>query len=238
MLVICDTNIWYGLADGTIPESEIKKENNYIVTSVSLVELSYTFTLVNNEQLVRNAIRNAINYHSHERFEPPPIYLKILSDPEFIYNTSEKQNHFMEFTSFIANGHSICDKKGFENFCRDRKKELTNMSDFFNSKADKIRKSLKDKSKHRSIDARPINRGLINLFVKSMTLDEGLSKYFDWMKIELFENVFMHYLINLETGAKKSVPNDWNDLFQLIYVQPGETYWTRDAKILRLINEG
>ena len=31
--------------------------------------------------------------------------------------------------------------------------------------------------------------------------------------------------------------NDWYDLFQLIYVQPGEKYWTKDTYWIKLIKK-
>ena len=149
----------------------------------------------------------------------------------------EEQNQFLEFTSLIAKGYSINKKEEFKKFCQKRKKELETTSLFFNSEAEKIKNKIKNKEAHRNVDARPINRKLINLFVNSMTNDNGLSEDFDWGQVELFENVFMHYLIDLETGAKKSKSSDWNDLFQLIYVQPGEKYWTKDAYCIELIKK-
>ena len=74
-IVICDTNIWYGLGDGSIEQSRITTGVEFVATLVNLMEFSFTFTLLSNEKLVRNAIRSSFKYHKFERFEPPPTIL-------------------------------------------------------------------------------------------------------------------------------------------------------------------
>ena len=44
-------------------------------------------------------------------------------------------------------------------------------------------------------------------------------------------------LFDLETGAKIMKANDWMDLFQLIYVQPSEKYWTREKYWIEQISK-
>lgn len=48
-----------------------------------------------------------------------------------------------------------------------------------------------------------------------------------WNDIELFVKTFDEWLFQLSTNhSLKMTPNDWNDLLNLIYVQPGNKYWT------------
>jgi hypothetical protein len=40
---------------------------------------------------------------------------------------------------------------------------------------------------------------------------------------------------DLETGARTIERNDWNDLFVLTYVKPGDKFWTKERKWKDLI---
>lgn len=237
--IICDTNVWYGLGDGTISISEIIARSSLVAIQVNIREFTFTYNLLNNEDLARNAIKAAFKYHSIERFEPPLIYLKKLSDRKYSYNTKKEQSQFMVFTSLIARGHSIDDKRksDFKKVCDNVKSNLESATVLFNTEAEKIHIKIKDKKKHRSADTLELNRGLINLFVQNVTKDHGLDEKFDWRKIELFEYVLKEVLFDLETGAKRMTVKDWMDLFQLIYVQPGEKYWTRENYWLEQISK-
>jgi len=64
-----------------------------------------------------------------------------------------------------------------------------------------------------------------------------LQEDFDWQQIELFEKVFGSFTMDLETNGLKMKQNDVYDLFQLVYVQPNDKFWTYDKRILRYINE-
>lgn len=238
-VIICDTNIFYGIGDGSIDLSKINSKSKLGVSQINLQELTITYTILNNEALVRNAIRSSFRYHQIERFEPPLIYLKQLSDKSYYYDTKREQSQFLEFTSKIANGYSIDkDKKvKFTSVCKQREDDLKTAAAFFNNEAAKIKPKIKDKKRHRLEDPTKLNRSLINLFVTSITKDKGISTSFKWEKIELFENALREFLFELETGAKKVTPNDWNDLFQLIYVQPGEKYWTKEKYWIQLIKK-
>ncbi|GAJ07797.1 unnamed protein product, partial [marine sediment metagenome] len=98
-----------------------------------------------------------------------------------------------------------------------------------------IRKKITDKKKHKEEDTIHLNRNLISLFVSSQTNDNGLPNDFEWNKIELFEHTLKQYFMELETTDMKVQPNDWYDLFQLIYVQPGDKIWTRENRWKNLI---
>ncbi len=187
--IICDTNVWYGLGDGTISDSEILDRSSLVATQVNIREFTFTYNLLNNEDLARNAIKAAFKYHTIERFEPPLIYLKRLSDRRYRYNTKKEQSHFMVFTSLIARGHQIDDKKklDFKKECENEKGNLESAAVLFNTEAKKIHAKIKDKKKHRSENTLELNRGLIDLFVQNITKDHGLDEKFDWRKIELFE---------------------------------------------------
>lgn len=56
-------------------------------------------------------------------------------------------------------------------------------------------------------------------------------------KIELLMRTLDHLNKTLVTSKMKFEENDWFDLSILGYVQPGDKYWTKEKKWIRLIKE-
>ena len=53
----------------------------------------------------------------------------------------------------------------------------------------------------------------------------------DWNRIELFLKTFDEWIRQLSIQPSLKIkPNDWNDLSNLVYVQPDSLYWTEDHK--------
>ncbi len=237
MKVICDTNIWYYVGDGTINPDDIKDKNKLIATYNNIDELSRTFNLIDNSDHVRNSIQAIFKYMSDVIYEQPLIYLKKLANPDFKYDIKKNLGQILEFTQLIANGHDLdkSKKEDYRKYCQQRYENLQEAAGFFNKEADKIRKKITDKKKHKEEDTIPLNRNLISFFVSTQTNDNGLPNDFDWNKIELFEHTLKYYFLELETTDMKVQPNDWYDIFQLIYVQPGNKIWTREKRWKNLI---
>jgi hypothetical protein len=61
----------------------------------------------------------------------------------------------------------------------------------------------------------------------------------DWPKVELWLNTYNEWLIRLTRDSQSKLKNnDFNDLMNLIYVKPGQLYWTLDErKTVPLIHE-
>jgi hypothetical protein len=66
-------------------------------------------------------------------------------------------------------------------------------------------------------------------------LGEGISlpDQFNWVKLELILAVMRYWFNELELSGRKVEPNDFYDFIQLMYVQPGELFWTLEKKWLK-----
>jgi hypothetical protein len=238
--VICDTNIWYNIGSGGIDPTIIPSNIKLIATYNSIDEFSRTGNLIWHPNETQKAVQAMFKYsRQHAIYEPPFIYLKKLSDPQFNYNVVEKHSSILNFTSKIAKGHTIDLSKTeeYNQFCQERKEGLEWTAALFNTEAQRIKLQIRDLKVHRRENSVPLNRDLISLFVEKASASTGINPDFNWNQIELFEAVLKLFFNALETGALKAQANDWYDLFILIYVHPGRKFWTKEKKWIRLIVE-
>jgi len=237
MEIIADTNIWYNIGSGQIVPAVICEGKKLIATFNSIDEFSRTTNLIERPDDTRNAIQSMFKLsNKHAIFEPPLFYLRKLADINYAYDIALNHGSILTFTEKIAKGHGIELSKGeeYRTFCESRKGNLQSVADIFNTEAKRLNANIKDLKKHRKEDSIPLNRHLISLFVEKQT-GEGLPENFDWSQIELFENTLKVFFNALETRAMVMKPNDWYDLFIMVYVSPERKYWTRDRKWLVLI---
>ena len=236
MEIICDTNIWYGLGNESIDCSIIKENDVLVATCISVYELCYTENYLYNFEYTKNAVRAMMKYSSkHPIIEPPFAYLKITCDKNYVYPIN---NEIFKFTEKIAQGCGIERADELKNEIEKRRQEIEKITDIFNEYVQThIKPNIKNKDAHRKENSIPLNRNLINQLVATQTKSEGLNADFDWKRIELFENVLKLYFNEIEIGVKKIKPNDWFDLFLLIYVKPHRKIWTKDRNLKRLIEE-
>jgi len=234
--IICDTNIWYELGANP-PSEEFLKKNSLIGTFHSIDELSRTPVLISHYDSVQKAIQSLMTYSKRTIYEPPFIYLKRQNKPDFHYNPASKLRQILLFTKAIANGENLIEEKitDYEKHCAVRRADLQSAADFFNSEASKIKPKIKDNEKHRKEDSIPVNRNFISFCVANEAKASGLDEGFNWPSIELFESVLKIVFNDLETGAVTLTANDWYDMFNLIYVRPGQLYWTKEKKWINFI---
>ena len=240
MEIICDTHIWYGIADETIPENRFNSKHKYIATFNSIDELSKTHNLLQCPELVRKAIQKMFDYSKpHAIFEPPVIYLKKIGLPNYNYDVFSNHSQILQFTELIAQGHyiDVGKEQEYKALLDKRQKKLKEFTSFFNDRAKIIKPNIKDKVKHRKVDTTAINREFINKIVAHQTNSEGLPKHFDWRELELFERTLKVFMNRLETGALIFRENDVYDLFLLVYVNPRRKIWTHENLWIELISE-
>ena len=92
------------------------------------------------------------------------------------------------------------------------------------------------KEKVWNLDTMDNTKGLLNSLVYTITQRSyKLGKNFPWEKVDLFINVFDEFCKDHEMTNRKVKPNDFYDLFNLAYVQPGDKYWTKEKYWNRLI---
>lgn len=238
MNIICDTNIWYYLGDGTINPSIIGNEDRLISNYNNIDELAMTQSLISNTPYIVNAIQSVFKYSSHTIIDSPFFYLKKLSNPPFNYDTSLDIEPMLEFFKQLANGETILPEKEqeFKNMSEERKERLQLAADAMNDKAQKIKAKLNGQELIKRNDRIPDARVLISEYV-SLQCGEPLPEDFDWTQIELFENVMLDFYIKMEKGIITLKRNDWYDMFLLAYVKPGDKVWTRENRWKNIINE-
>jgi hypothetical protein len=239
MKIICDTNIWYEFAK-TPPNEKLYVENDLISTFISIDELSKTYNILKNLDLVKETTRAIFNYSEKRRnaiYDPPLVYLKKLSDPNFVYDTYNKHKASFLFTEKIAQGVILTDQDKIiiEKYCQEREEKIKLFTDIFNERATVIKAKIKNKKKHREAFSWELNKEFINFLVASYTNTEGLDNNFDWSQITLFQKVLKIYFNDLELGARKMQINDVNDLFLLMYVKPNDKFWTKENKWIKYI---
>lgn len=240
MEIICDTNIWYNFSLGKLDSSCLKTEDHLVATFISIDEFARTGNLISCPDVTREAIRSMFKFSAHNAiFEPPFIYLKIISDLTYQYDISSNLKQILQFTELIAKGHSIEESKkdDYTLLVNDRLDNLQKVADFFNEQARFNKPNIIDLNKHRQENSIPLNRELINSFVANQTNTSGLPHDFDWNQITLFENTLKVFFNEIETGSMVIKPNDWYDLFLLVYVNPKRKIWTRDEKWKKLIKK-
>ncbi len=237
MKIIADTNIWYGL--GQDEELYKKTKDLPIVPSfVNIHELSKSENLIDKEELCRNAIRMLFRFQKNVIYQPPFIYLAQLHQ-EYAFDPAEEIGQWLNFTSKFAKGHSIDPSKRevFKKEVEAIRGDLKDVANIFNEEAEKIRAKILSKKDHKNIDTYQITAGFLNFCVEKSTKETCDLEDFDLDNIELLMKTLDYFFKSLETSQMKVQANDWYDFAILTYVQPGDKYWTREKRWLRLIKE-
>ncbi len=240
MDIICDTNIWYNIGSGNIDTSTVSSTDKLIGNYNNIDEFAGTINLLYSPDKTTKAIQAMYQFsQNHFLLDPPFTHIIKLHKPNFNIDLSEHTDFMIEFTTAIANGNTFLDEQKedeFKTICEERKQKLQNLTNVYNSEAERIRQEIKGKKIKKKADRIPSIRNLISTFASEQRGGEHLAPEYDWTKIELFENAFLDFLINLEKGAIKSTANDWYDLFLLAYVQPDKKVWTKEKKWINIIN--
>lgn len=169
--------------------------------------------------------------------EPALIYLaKLKGAYEYDYN---EISSFLKFTELYAKGHEIKEdeKDNFKKWLQDTEADLEKAANVMNAEASRIRPNIKDPKAHKKKDTAQLTLHFINKLVETATMGATDLKNFDFTKVELLVRVVDYYFKKLETTDMNMQANDWFDFSILIYVQPGDQFWTRDGRWIQLIKE-
>lgn len=237
MKIIADANIWYGL--GQEKELyELVKSEPICPTFPNIHELSKSENLIDKEDLSRSAIRMLFKFKENVIYEPPFIHLAKLHQ-KYEYDIEKEIGHWLNFTSKFAKGYSVGPEKRdeFRNQIEEIRKDLIEVSDFFNEEAENIRERITNKKEHKKLDTYQITGGFLNFCVEKSTKDKCNLDGFDMDNAELLIKTLDHFFKTLEVSSMKVQGNDWYDFAILAYVQKGDKYWTREKRWNRLIKE-
>jgi hypothetical protein len=245
--IICDTNVWYNLGSGVVDIKSIDRLK-LIGTAVTVQEFSYTPNLINHFEDVKKAISAFLSLNSGINILNPFEYLLYLFIPGYIPSDSKirglieelKILQTVEFTELSRNnieiGKSLINEKiKFDrDFSDSINSELINIQDKFKNK--KLRNE--HKNKDFSIEWKNLISDIVKLYSKHNYAKEYCLSDDPkiWNRIECFILVWETYFKLLDTEKRKIDKNDWSDLINLVYVNPGDKYWTFEKKWNYVLN--
>lgn len=245
--VICDTNIWYNIANGRItPEKH--PDIRLHPTWVNLTELSRTPWLVGKPeevQLVRSAITALHKYNSGIIKDDPLEYIIKKQHPTYERDDEEFKTILGGFEKLMrADVSKKLDDAVFEKMAQSIERWKFGLEQSAKRINDEllpgIRKNIKEttgKKAHRLEQSIPIFFDVINVFVREYTKGElalDVATY-PWKEIEFFIRVWDNFFKELEVSQQKFKPNDWLDLLNMVYTSPGLKYSTGDGPWVRII---
>ena len=246
--IICDTNIWYNIANKKNDEFQLRGVE-LIGTSINIIEISSTPNILNNIDLVVEAIRS-MHKHCYELIIHNPIeHIITLFHDNYIPNCTVEKKLLAGFNILMSiDIHSI----SVESFMQ-AEKQINNSIAQNNDLIERINSGLPFiKEKIKNLGKSNYRR---NVFLDewkkffSELISEYSKKYCDmeytldlnsnkWDQLEFFLYTWEYYFKNnIEFGNWKLNNNDWNDLLNLVYVQPGFKYWTLEKKWNRIYME-
>ncbi|MEM6269150.1 MAG: hypothetical protein AAF998_06905 [Bacteroidota bacterium] len=260
MRIICDTNAWYKIGAKGLPS--LPTGSRLIGTYCSLEELTSTNNLVggpSRKEAAENAIRSFIRVCKGQRqeyFFHPWDFIKWKDNDIVPYNPLEHFKSLFLFLSAIANGDSVSNE--FKDYVNATNARYSLWVDFYTENGKEIHARLNDKNRRRNHlkeDSTFLNRDHTSFFVGVATvpgckeaiaqangmipnLCMGISNTFNWDELELFQGVLGVWHNEIETGAVTSIEvNDFHDLHNMVYVSPGDKYWTEDGLWKRRIEK-
>ncbi len=234
--VICDTNVWYGIANGTF-----KKPNNIslIPTSLTLVELASTEAMAYDIKLYCSVIKGI--YDNCGPIIPVNPFDFILSnhDSDYPADDSLTKKVLEDFTQVLKIDISKkieLDEKTQNKIIEECQKTRSATIDFANFGTEnlmKIRKNINKgvgKKDHLKVDPSEINKEMLKSFLNEHVKDKDYTinfENFEWENVELFLIVTEIFFKKLETTKDmKFKPNDAVDWLNMLYVTQNDQYLT------------
>jgi hypothetical protein len=238
-LVICDTNVWYEIAN----EKFNKPDKVLLIpTSFSLEELATSKLMAHHTKYFQHVVKSIYdNCGPIIPFNPFEFVLNSL-DSEYKINddqTVSLLNGFSELLSRKIDDEEIDEElKGkIIKDCEDSRKPTFDFANFGNDEINIVRKNINigiGKKEHVKEDSTEINKQMLMAMfnacakLKNYTINWN---NFDWNQIELFMVVTEIYFKKLETTKDMKISsNDVVDWFNLLYVTPNDKYLTFDDK--------
>lgn len=239
MKIICDTNVWYKIAEGTLSKDKLN-ELYLVATFNNIKEIAKTPNLIDKYEFVAEVARSIFRFKKEVIYFSPFIHIAKLKDPNFEFDINANMGDILKFTELLAKGHVIKEdkKEEFKTFIESLKKDLEEVTAPWNKEVDRIKANIEDKKAHKKEDTTELNRALISFMVEVATKGMvSLKEGFDWAQLELLETTLSAYFLELEVSGMKIDENDWFDLFLLAYVQPGNLVWTYEKRWIIMIRD-
>jgi hypothetical protein len=234
-LVICDTNVWYHIVDGSFNKPD---DVLLIPTSFSLEEIATSKLMVHNTKYYQDVLRSI--YDNCGPIIPNNPFDFVLNNLDNNYelndeNTEQLLKGFSELLSRKVEDVEIDEelKNKIIKDCEESRKPTFEFAHFGNEEIFAIRKNINTGigiKEHIKEDSTEINRQMLIVMFNTYA---DIKKYtinwsnFDWNQIELFMTVTEIYFKKLETTKGMKInANDLVDWFNLLYVTPTDKYLT------------
>lgn len=232
--VICDTNIWYKIAEGAIKVPIETNSKCLVSTLESVEELCTSPLLLRDYHRYRQAV--IAFYHNYGGIITlsPVEYLKVISGHPYDDQIWDGWDSMENLLKFIVNNESPPDsflsvfQESLKEYNREKDNTMQRLQNIIQTHRETITNTGRLKRDLSTRAAKQVNKELAQDFVREVFVG-GLD--LAWDKIELFMCVFEEWMHQqLINKSLKMNHNDWVDLVNLVYVQPGYLYWTHDEK--------
>ena len=244
--IICDTNIWYDIANNRI-NPKLLFDVQLIGTSVNITEISSSLNLINKFDLVARTVKAMYKYNSRVIISNPMEYLISLFYIDYEPNVITEQRLLEHFNTLMDIDFDEIPQTNIN----ETKIQIEQIIHSGDSIADKIntdlvniRQEIKQqigKEKYRRKDFTKKWKKYFSKLVLEYSKQHCEKEYeldlnnTAWKYLEFFLITWESYFKNnLEIGNWKFDRNDWGDLFNLIYVIQGRKYWTLEQKWNRI----
>lgn len=254
MKVICDTMIWYGLANGTITIDK-EKEIELIATGISIQELSTTENLYKNPNLIKGALKAMQKYHSVIiEYDPWDYILTFLVNTKYEPISREWHiNNLNGFSTFMSGDLDELFKVEKEvnkliKLIYEWNEPLIKFTDSMNLGLNSLRAKRSQKFKTKKDNQVDLRDGQLKIEIMLMLFEiiasrlnlkvEDLDNKIDFTNLELLIEMWeMYWIDKLNTKNSKFHLNDIFDLLNMAYVSSQDKYWTLEKNPwLRLLN--
>jgi hypothetical protein len=247
MEIICDTNIWYNLGNGTLKNDQLTK-TSLVATFYNFEELITSPNISTDFQKVRSAAKAIVNHSSKQMLENAFLYMARIIDPLFEdkrYSYNLGVRNWGEIRSIAALDDSF---QLTPEFIKEYQKNIQNrigQGETVATIENQFAQSVKSHSK-KLWKERPEKyykerfRGILlelNDYLKMFSDDKINLQNKNIKNFELFLTAFLQLSRNAEIAKWKIQPNDTYDLYNLIYVKPGDKYFTMEKRWINLITE-
>lgn len=240
--IICDTNIWYGIGNGSI-SMQAFENCTFFATFPSIYELTTSPKMLHKPMAVEKALR-AISQgasNGYVKIIPytPIEYIAHIDGNTNINKQSDNvRNAILCFGELIGSGQykiSDLNKEEIEEEVRKRIQPLIDLSNdinkdiAYNYEFLRINNLIKNK-KFRNTDFSQSIKEVVKEVLIAEPIKHPISDGFNWNIIELFISVYESFYKEKILNQELIEDNDWFDLYNLAYVKPDMLYWTLDDR--------
>ncbi len=245
MKTIIDNCVWYQIEKDKANLSKIEIVNPH-VQNLNIDELSRSYNLVYSTDRVRRCIQIAMKLCQNRLIGQNPFVYLLNLDGQLLGHLTDHDEFIIELTSDLAKGALIDQSRKEEilsKWIAERDSELKAISDAYGEITDNIKANFNLTKQNLSFKMlRPfvielLKENISNWTIANLQKEYSLSKDFDFCQIELFIKCYASFYKSILNSSGKYKPHDSYDLYQLIYVQPGDKYWTIEKKWQNIIYE-